>query len=85
MTINEEYSSIVKARYKKIGSANYEMRGYYDTVLLAPKQYGTESVMLEFAKEHKEATIKEMYDYFNKITPDGLAPGDDGADLMEDD
>lgn len=81
MNVHEEYTALITARYQKPERDNYEGCGYYDWVLLAPGQYKTEASMLRYAKANPDATIKDLFDYFNKITPDGLAPDDDGADL----
>ena len=39
--------------------------------------------MLEYAQKHPEADMKELIGYFDKVAPDGLAPGDDGEDLAD--
>ena len=81
MTVHEEYQSIIKQRYGNERSKSYEKRGYYDWVLMAPQQYLVEYPMLSYVKEYPEATLKEVFCYFDRITPDGLAPGDNGEDL----
>lgn len=51
----------------------------------APEDYGTEKETLEFAKNNPEASMDEIIDYFDMITPDGLAPGDDGEGVILED
>lgn len=85
MTVHEEYTKLIQERYSGVDRNNYEQYGYYLAIYHAPAQYMTEASMLSYAKRNPNATAKELFDYFNKITPDGLAPGDDGADLLEDD
>ena len=82
MTVHEEYERIIKQRYLAEKSKSYETRGYYDWVLMAPAQYLVEPSMLSYVKEHPNATLKEVFCYFDEIVPDGLAPGDDGEDLL---
>ena len=37
-----------------------------------------------FVESHPHATARELFEFFNVTAPEGLAPGDDGADLLED-
>ena len=83
MAIHEEYTEIIKKRYEAVSHENYEQNGYYTCVMMAPSQYLTEHSMLRYVQAHPTASLKELFVYFNKITPDGLAPGDNGVDLMD--
>ena len=83
MDIHEEYTELIRKRYAHMKGESYEMQANYYAVYYGPHQYKTESSMLAYIKEHPQATLKEVCNYFNKITPDGLAPGDSGADLLE--
>lgn len=85
MTVHEEYLSILESRFPEAQNGDYETRGYYDGIYYGPDQYQNESEMLEYLKKNPKATLKEAFAYFDDITPDGLAPGDDGADLLDDD
>lgn len=85
MAIHEEYTKIIKERYGQYKNGTYEEKGNYLWIVNAPEQYQNESEMLEFVEKNPNATLKEVFSYWNKITPAGLAPGDDGADLLEDD
>ncbi len=40
----------------------------------APRDYENEDEMLEYAKAHPDATVKELLHYFDEITPDGDPP-----------
>ncbi|MCD7838216.1 MAG: hypothetical protein LUG65_04815 [Clostridiales bacterium] len=84
MDTHEEYTKLIKERYERFAQESYEQRGYYSCALFAPYQYENEEVMLAYIKQNPIATLKEVSDYFSEITPPGLAPGDDGADLLED-
>jgi hypothetical protein len=84
MSVHEEYTELIEKRYARPSKDDYEQYGYYDWVLHAPYQYKTEASMLGYVKAHPNATLRELFVYFDKITPDGLAPDDDGADLMDD-
>lgn len=41
--------------------------------------------ILKYMDDHPNATMKELWTYFDETVPPGLAPGDDGADLLDDD
>ena len=41
--------------------------------------------MVAYIESHPDADRKELWRYFDETVPDGLAPGDDGLDLLEDD
>ncbi|MCD8353755.1 MAG: hypothetical protein LUC47_05530 [Clostridiales bacterium] len=84
MDTHEEYTKLIKERYEHLAPESYEQQGYYYCALYAPYQYETEEAMLAYIKQNPTATLKEVFDYFGEITPPGLAPGDDGADLLED-
>lgn len=34
-------------------------------------------------KSTRDASMKELIEYFDEVAPDGLTPGDDGLDLEE--
>ena len=81
--VHEEYTQLIKKRYEAASRENYEQRGYYTCVMMAPSQYLTERSMLRYVQAHPTASLKELFVYFEKITPEGLAPGDNGADLLD--
>ncbi|MCC8098718.1 MAG: hypothetical protein LIO78_01445 [Clostridiales bacterium] len=85
MTTHEKYVKLITERYSHLRNESYEMMGNYDFALLGPEQYKTEASMLAYVEQNPDATLEEVVTYFDKITPDGLAPGDDGADLWDDD
>lgn len=51
-----------------------------DLVLLADG-YGVVEEIIDYVKEHSE----DNFWSFLRLIPEGLAPGDDGADLLDDD
>ncbi len=81
-----EWVQLVRDRYEPEPDAemSYEEEGYLLCLLNAPEQYENEDEMLAYAKARPEATMKELVEYWDSITPDGLPPGDDGADLLDD-
>lgn len=85
MKTHDEYIDVIEKRFSHLRNESYEMMGYYDWLLLAPASYCVEAAMLAYVKSHPNADMKELCNYFDQIAPDGLAPGDDGADLWEDD
>ena len=86
-----EYQNLIVERYGKIvypdgeHPVSYEMYNDYLAMLNMPKGYQNEKEMLAYAEAHPDATLKDLLHYFVLITPPGLAPGDDGADLLDDD
>lgn len=85
VTVHEEYTKLIEERYAASQSESYAMQAAYYGAYYGPYQYKTEASVLAYAKKHPNATLKDICDYFDQITPDGLAPGDDGADLLSDD
>lgn len=85
MTVHEEYTVLIEERYAHLQGESYEMQGDYCCAYFGPYQYRTEASILKYVKTHSNATLGEICNYFDKITPDGLAPGDDGTDLLEGD
>ncbi len=84
MTVHEKYIEIITERYGRYENGTYEEKGDYLWIINAPEQYQNEDEMLDFVEKNPNATLKEVNNYWDEITPDGLAPGDDGADLLED-
>lgn len=84
MTTHEEYIALVEKRYGPLKKNSYEDYANYGWLKDAPGAYLVEEEMLEFMKTHPNATSRECCFYFHEVTPDGLAPGDDGADLLDD-
>ncbi len=85
MTVHEEYTKIIEERYGQYKNGTYEESNDYLWMFDAPEQYLNEGEMLEYVKSHPEATLKEILNYFDEITPDGLPPGIDASDLLVDD
>lgn len=89
--LNEEMESewvlLVRERYEPAPDVEMSYRDENDFLFLlnAPEQYEVEPQMLQYAKEHPDASMEELIDYFDEIVPPGLAPCDDGADLLDDD
>lgn len=61
--------------YPNGGAASSDkMLSDYLFLINAPRDYENEDEMLEYAKAHPDASIRELIDYFNEITPDGDPP-----------
>lgn len=52
------------------GRNNHEDVADYLYIINAPGQSGLEPEMLEFAKSHPDATVKELIDYFESMDPE---------------
>ncbi len=85
MTVHEEYTKKIEERYGQYKNGTYEESNDYLWVLEGPEDYQTEAVMLDYVKKHTSATLKDVFKYFNEVTPDGLPPGFDASDLLVDD
>lgn len=75
------YKELFTERYKK---DDFELREENRILFLlyAPEDYEVENEMLEMLEAKPDATMDELVEYFDNIAPDGLAPNDDGADLL---
>lgn len=76
-----EYRELFEQRFKK-EKMDYREEMEYLFMLNAPEQYQVEDEVLNYLKSHPNATIAELSDYYDEISPHGLAPDDDGADLL---
>lgn len=85
MSIHEEYLALIEVRFAALAERSYEDEANYLWLKNAPEQYLVEASMLAYAKKHPDITSSELCAYFDSIAPEGLAPGDDGADLLDDD
>lgn len=74
-----------KERFEELYSADkngdYASETMYYFMLNAPAEYGKEEEMLSFIMS-SDASLRQVFDFFNEITPDGLSPLDDGEDLL---
>lgn len=57
-----------------VPDGSYEDEQDFIGLLNAAEQYEVEPEMLAYAKEHPEATVRELNEYFDTVTPDGLPP-----------
>ena len=80
-------TSFQKRLREKYGESelNQYDQDIYEWLYDAPQYYGNDLEMDDFFSEHPDASLLELDKYWESITPDGLAPGDDGEDLLEDD
>jgi hypothetical protein len=80
-----EYRTLFESRFKK-DNMDYAEEQDYLFMLNAPEQYGVEVEMLNYLKNNSDISVRGMFDYFDKLVPDGTLPiGFDGSDLLEDD
>ena len=82
--IESEFIQLVRERWDVEGDMTVEDENNLIFLLNGPEHYQVEPEMLAYAKQHPNATTRDMLTYFTQIVPPGLAPGDDGADLLED-
>lgn len=80
-----DYIQEIARRYQKVSQEGYFEKGQYSAVLYGPAQYRNEADMLRYIQRYPQATLHEVFLHFMEITPPGLAPGDNGADLLTDD
>lgn len=67
----------------------YERNNYEDVadflyIINGPDQDGLEPEMLEFAKAHPEASVKELIEYYESLEPKIIADDDDDDDDDDD-
>lgn len=53
---------------------DYEKIADFYFILEAPEQYENEPEMLLYINNNPDASVKDLLEYFDKITPDGLPP-----------
>lgn len=78
-----KYQEQLRKKYGNKKLSQYE-QDLYDWLYDAPIYYKNDNEMQEYFSEHPDATLTELDDYWGSITPPGLAPDDDGADLLGD-
>lgn len=78
-----KYNEAFVAKYGSQPDMDYATETMYEFMLNAPKAYRKEKQMIEFMESNPDATLRQVFDYFNEITPDGLSPDDDGEDIIE--
>ena len=65
-----EFQKYVKAKFN-IPSTD---KADYLFLFNAPEQYEVEPLMLEYVKNHDDATVEELLSYFGNIATPGLTP-----------
>ena len=65
------------------GRNNHEDIADFLYIVNGPDQDGLEPEMLEFAKEHPDATVKELIEYYESLDPKIIADDDDEDDEDE--
>ena len=79
--IHKAYLDLLQKRYGHLQDLDYEHHGNYIWISQAPEHYLSEKGMFFFAKTYPASTMRDLLNFFTLITPDGLAPDDDGEDL----
>lgn len=65
-----EFQKYVKAKFN-IPSTD---KADYLFLFNAPEQYEVEPLMLEYVKNHEDATVEELLSYFDNIAPPAYLP-----------
>ena len=79
-----KYQGLIIERYDRGDAMSYEESCDLDFVYYGPTQYGNEDKMLEYVVNNPAASLKEVFLYWDSITPDGLPPGMTEEDLLDD-
>ena len=73
-----EFQQLMVDRYAEdipeSGPDSYEKINDFLGIMEAAEQYEVEPQMLAYAKEHPDATVRELNNYFHSFVPDGLPP-----------
>ena len=56
------------------GSSMSEEEELYLLLLNAPEQYENDDEMAEYFSKHPNMSVRELVEYWDRITPDGLPP-----------
>ena len=62
---------------------NEEEEKLYLLLLNAPEQYGNDEEMADYFSKHPNMPVKELVEYWDQITPDGLPPTISMEELAE--
>ena len=81
--MESEYIQLMRSRFEK-DEMSYNEESDFLALINGPEAFRNEPEMLSFAKEHPDATMEDMIDYWDSITPPGLPPGMTEADLADD-
>ena len=80
-----KYVQLMRERFDHGQEMTYAEEALFLWLLNAPDAYQNEEQMLKYAEEHPNATMDELNEYWESITPDGLPPGMDSDELLRDD
>ncbi len=83
MNDESRYEEIMRERFER-DEMSYAEENDLFFLLDAPAQYGNEEEMLEYIMNHEQASLAEIMEYFDTITPEGLPPGITEEDLADD-
>lgn len=72
--LESEWVALVRDRFEGDEEMDYASEADFLCLLNAPEQYEVEDEMLEYAKSHPDASMKELVEYFDEIASDGLPP-----------
>jgi|GEM_PF-2653834 len=82
---NDAFVQKMKKRFRAyLQSDDPETVGEIEMFIHGSQQYEIEEEAEAFVESRPHATARELFEFFNATAPEGLAPGDDGADLLED-
>lgn len=77
------YVTLMRERYEK-EHMSYDEENIFLFLINGPEQYHNEDKMLKFIQNHPNATMNEVWDYFDEITPHGYPPGTTEEDFWND-
>lgn len=73
---HDEYADIIADRFWD-ENMTYETSNAYYWAMYAPERHGVEQEMLDYVKDHPKATLREVIDHYDEISPPG---GDEDLD-----
>lgn len=83
--MKDDFVAKMEKKFSKyLKSDSDEIVGYAEMFIYGSQQYEIEKEAELFVKEHPDATARELFEFFDRTAPEGLAPGDDGKDLLDD-
>lgn len=70
-----EFQQYMVEKYAEgVSEDSYEHKNDFLFIMEAAEQYEVEPEMLRYSKDHPEATVRELNEYFHSFVPDGLPP-----------
>ena len=80
-----KFQELIRERYDHGQEMSNAEEGAFLCLLNGPNAYQNEDEMLKYAEANPVISMEELVDYWHSITQEGLPPGMDPEELLDDD